>query len=146
MTLPLDERFSTTLHGLAHLWRLELDRRLKDFGLGRAGWQAISAIARAPEPMSQIEVSNLLGVEGATMVSTLDRLEGAGFVKRIPSPTDRRVKHVALTDAGQALYGELKTIAAQYRQELLADVSEDDLELVTRVLERLKNTIERPHR
>ncbi|MGC3965635.1 MAG: MarR family transcriptional regulator [Rhodocyclaceae bacterium] len=143
MTLPLDERFSTTLHGLAHLWRLELDRRLKDFGLGRAGWQAISAIARADTPMSQIEISNNLGVEGATMVSTLDRLEAAGFVLRVPSQTDRRVKHVTLTDKGHEMFGVLKTVAAQYRKELLLDISEDDLERVTQVLERLKASIER---
>ena len=43
--LPLDERFSKALHHSARVWRQTLDRRLKDLGMGQAGWLTIACAA-----------------------------------------------------------------------------------------------------
>jgi len=40
------------------------------------------------------------------MVSMVDRLVKSGFAIREPSLTDRRVKRVGLTDAGNKLYAK----------------------------------------
>ena len=42
----------------------------------------------------------LRGLDKTTMVVTIDELEKAGLAERRPSPTDRRARIIAVTDAG----------------------------------------------
>ncbi|MBB5200650.1 hypothetical protein HNR39_002492 [Glaciimonas immobilis] len=39
----------------ARAWRQALDRRLKDLGVGQAGWMAIAVIAKAAQPMGIVK-------------------------------------------------------------------------------------------
>jgi DNA-binding MarR family transcriptional regulator len=48
-----------------------------------------------------------LGVVVSTFSRTLDRLEGAGWVRRAPSTTSRREVTVSITDPGRALVREV---------------------------------------
>src|SRR6202166_1131225 len=105
----LEERFSGALHNASRAWRQALDRRLKYLGVSQASWMTIAVAAKARAPLSQSELADRLGVEGATMVAMVDRLVKAGLVVREPSTTDRRVKRVALTQAGNLLYDQLRT-------------------------------------
>lgn len=134
----IEERFSMALHSTARSWRQALDRRLKDLGVGQAGWMAIAVIAKAVQPMSQTELANSLGVEDPTMVSMIDRLAKAGFIVRVPSETDRRVKLIELTESGMQLYGKVKTEADAFRAEFLAQIDPHKLLVATEVLETLQ--------
>src|SRR5271170_5979307 len=116
----LEERFADALHSTARAWRQVVDRRLKSLGLSQASWMTIAVAAKARAPLSQSELADRLGVEGATMVAMVDRLVKAGLVVREASKTDRRVKRVVLTDAGNVLYEKVRTEAAAFRKELLA--------------------------
>jgi MarR family transcriptional regulator for hemolysin len=140
----LQERFTTALHNSARSWRLALDRRLKHLGVSQASWLTIAVVARASSPLSQSELADRLGVEGATMVAMIDRLVRAGFVLRVPSSTDRRVKKVALTENGTRLYGNLKSEADTFRRELLAAVDAQRLRIATELLEQLQAILDRP--
>ncbi len=138
----IDERFSAALHTTARAWRQALDRRIKFLGLSQASWLTIAVVARAKWPLSQSELADQLAVEGATMVAMIDRLVKAGLVVREPSHTDRRVKHVLLTDAGLQLYGQVKTEAENFRRELLAHIDSDRLRIATELLEQLQGIVE----
>ena len=136
------ERFSYALHNTARIWRLALDRRMKDLGISQAGWLAIAYIAKASGPMSQSELAGLVQVEAATMVSTLDRLERASLVIRVASDTDRRVKHLKLTPEGQAIYEKVRGRATEMREEMLAGIDTEKLAAATDILEQLQKLIE----
>ena len=137
-----EERFSRALHGSARLWRLALDKRLKHLGIGQSGWMTIAMIAKADAPMSQRALADLVGVEGPSMVSMLDRLERDGFVSRAPSPNDRRVKLAHLTEAGRTVYAEVRKEAEAFRTGLLADVDPALLDAAAALLESLRVRIE----
>jgi len=138
----LQERFSGALHNTSRAWRQALDRRLKYLGLSQASWMTIAVAAKAREPLSQSELADRLAVEGATMVAMVDRLVKAGLVNREPSTTDRRVKRIVLTEAGNLLYGKVLTEAAAFRKELLADLDPKKLLIATEFLEGLQGIIE----
>jgi MarR family transcriptional regulator, transcriptional regulator for hemolysin len=140
----LDERFSDALHNTARAWRLAVDHRLKYLGLSQASWMTIAVIARAGTSLSQSEIANRLAVEGATMVSMIDRLVKSGFAVREPSQIDRRIKHVRLTEAGNTLYMKVLSEAAAVRQQLLANVDRVKLSHATEVLEELRKILEAP--
>jgi MarR family transcriptional regulator, transcriptional regulator for hemolysin len=134
----LDERFSTALHSTARAWRLAMDRRLKGLGVSQAGWMTIAMVAKAQRPLSQSDLAERLGVEGATMVSMIDRLVKAGLARREPSTEDRRVKRVLLTEAGNRVFEQVKTAAAALRKELVAGIPPKKLESATELLEQLQ--------
>jgi MarR family transcriptional regulator for hemolysin len=138
----LDERFSSALHNTSRAWRQALDRRLKYLGLSQASWMTIAVAAKAAAPLSQSELADRLAVEGATMVSMVDRLMKAGLVDREPSKTDRRVKRIVLTNAGSLLYAKVRAEATAFRRELLADVDSKKLLAATEFLEGLQGIID----
>jgi MarR family transcriptional regulator for hemolysin len=139
----LDERFADALHGTARAWRQAVDRRLKSLGLSQASWMTIAVAAKARTPLSQSELADKLGVEGATMVAMVDRLAKAGFVARQPSKTDRRINRVVVTEAGSRLFDTVRTEAAAVRKELLAHIDPKKLALATELLETLQGLIEK---
>jgi MarR family transcriptional regulator for hemolysin len=136
------ERFSRALHGSARLWRLALDKRLKHLGIGQSGWMTIAMIAKADAPMSQRALADLVGVEGPSMVSMLDRLERDGFVTRAPCPKDRRVKLAHLTEAGHTVFAEVRKEGEAFRTGLLAEVDPALLDAAATLLESLRVRIE----
>ncbi len=138
----LAERFSGALHNTSRAWRQALDRRLKYLGVSQASWMTIAMAAKARAPLSQSELADRLGVEGATMVAMVDRLVKAKLVVRVPSTTDRRVNRVVLTDAGTVLYGKVLAEAAAFRKELLADLDPKRLLVATELLEGLQGAID----
>jgi MarR family transcriptional regulator for hemolysin len=140
--MDLEERFSGALHNTSRAWRRALDRRLKFLGMSQASWMTIAAAAKAPEPLSQSELADRLAVEGATMVSMVDRLVKAGLVIREPSDTDRRIKRVVLTQSGMVLYSKVVEEAAAFRKELLAHADLNNLLAATELLEALQSVIE----
>jgi len=138
----LDERFSAALHNCARGWRLVLDRRLKDLGMSQASWMTVAMASKAAQPLSQTELARRVGVEDATMVAMIDRLVKAGLVVREPSSTDRRVKLVVVTRAGEKLYAKVQAEGAAVRHELLAGLDAAQLRNATELLERLLTMIE----
>jgi MarR family transcriptional regulator for hemolysin len=138
----LEERFANALHSTARAWRQTVDRRLKYLGVSQASWMTIAVAAKARWPLSQSELADRLAVEGATMVAMVDRLVKAGLVVREPSTTDRRIKHVVITEAGHRLYDTVKTEAAAVRKDLLASIEPKKLGVATDVLEALQGMLE----
>jgi len=124
----LQERFSTALHNTARAWRQAVDRRLKFLGVSQASWMTIAVAAKAESPLSQSELA--------------DRLVKAGLVLRVASTTDRRVKRVVLTEAGNRLYDKVRAEAAAFRHELLANVDPGQLSAATELLEKLHDILQ----
>lgn len=61
------------------------------------------ALLQLATPLPMNELASLLGCDNSNVTGLIDRLEARDLVARQPSPYDRRVKHVVLTDAGQEL-------------------------------------------
>jgi MarR family transcriptional regulator, transcriptional regulator for hemolysin len=138
----LHERFSSALHSASRAWRQALDRRLKYLGVSQASWMTIAVAAKARAPLSQSELADRLAVEGATMVAMVDRLVKAGLAIREPSTTDRRIKRVVLTQAGNLLFDKVRAEAAAFRKELLANIDPKALLAATELLEGLDGIID----
>jgi MarR family transcriptional regulator for hemolysin len=139
----LEERFADVLHGTARTWRQAIDRRLKHLGMSQASWMTMAVASKALTPLSQSELADRLGVEGATMVAMVDRLAKAGFIVRQSCPRDRRINRVVLTEAGYRLVQTVQHETAAVRRELLATIDPAKLAIATELLEILQEAIER---
>jgi DNA-binding MarR family transcriptional regulator len=59
------------------------------------------------QPRAMGEVAQLMHCDNSNMTGIVDRLEERGLVQRTAASGDRRVKLIALTDAGEKLRDEL---------------------------------------
>jgi DNA-binding MarR family transcriptional regulator len=89
-------------------------------GISLADLYAVRVLARQGEvPISRY--GDELGVPRSTITNLVDRLERAGLVERLPSPTDRRITLVRLAPAGQkAVEGAVVLRDSEVAARLLA--------------------------
>jgi len=119
--------------------RLEtVSHEIEAMGLSRVMAQFLGAICQsAPGPTNQL--ATRFGVDPAWVTDIVDRLEARGEVVRRPSPTDRRVKILEVTEAGRETFRRLEVMFATPPLELL-DTPREDLLALVRIAERLGDT------
>jgi DNA-binding MarR family transcriptional regulator len=71
------------------------------------------------------------------MVVTVDELEKAGLAERRPSPTDRRARIIAVTDAGKALAEEGDALVEGIHASVLDSLPPEEREVFAGALARL---------
>ena len=129
------EDFAHLLHMTAHDWRTALDRRLRPLGLSRATWMLLAFVRKLDGP-NQTQLADRLGLEGASVVRLVDRLEREGYVERRPG-ADRRVRTIHTTAKGEALAAEILRVAGEMRNELFRDIGADEIGAAHALLSRL---------
>jgi DNA-binding MarR family transcriptional regulator len=66
--------------------------------------------------VSQASLAATLGMDRATMMSVIDRLDNRGFVNRRRSTADRRRQELSLTPAGQSILRKVKARIAVHER------------------------------
>ena len=61
-------------------------------------------------PMRMSDMAARMTCDASYITSVVDRLEETGLAERRTSPTDRRVKEIALTPSGERVAGEVRRI------------------------------------
>lgn len=114
----LDRSFGFLLHDVSRLLRIEYNRRVRHLGLTRSQWRVIAHLSRN-EGSTQTFLADILEIENATLARLLDRLEADGWIERRPSPTDRRAKHLYLTEKPAAIIDAMFRISSQLQRDTL---------------------------
>jgi len=68
----------------------------------------------------------------------VDRMDAAGYVQRVPCPTDRRVLYATVTDAGRAKLDEAATVVAANLRTVFAGFSAEERSTLDALLDRLR--------
>jgi DNA-binding MarR family transcriptional regulator len=68
----------------------------------------------------------------------VDRMEAAGYVARLPCPTDRRVAYAAITKAGRRKLAEASEVHAANLRETFEGFSDREIAVLDRLLDRLR--------
>ena len=113
---------------LPHLWRSILDRRLAPLGLTQTRWVTLYHLWKLGEGNPQCDLARAIGVEAPSLVRTLGQLEAQGLVERRACDDDRRSKRLSLTPAAIPLLEQIDSVVLAARQEMLAGLSEQDLD------------------
>jgi MarR family transcriptional regulator for hemolysin len=89
-------------------------------------------------------MAEAMGITGATLTHHLNALESQGLVRRWRESSNRRVQRAELTDAGKALFDELREVAIRHDQRLRSRMTDDEAELLRELLDRLQAGLEDP--
>lgn len=136
----MDEQFAESVHMLAHAWRTELDRRLRPLGFSHSRWLLLLHLSRNDGCTHQ-QLAQHMGIEAPTLVKLVDHLEKEGLLRRCVSKTDRRVKHLYLSDAGKQVVVDIRSNAAELRKDILSDTSKEELQITYAVLQRIRERL-----
>jgi len=139
-TRSWDLRLGYLIHDVSRLRRVCFDRELAPLGITRSQWWVLAFISRN-DGLPQTQLANQLDVGKVALGSLIDRLQGAGFVDRMPDPKDRRVKRVFLTDKARQLITDIVPVNDMFNAKILDGISHEDLELAAQTLYRMKQNL-----
>jgi MarR family transcriptional regulator, organic hydroperoxide resistance regulator len=80
------------------------------------------------------ELSNKIHLAFSTTTDLVDRMERNEIVKRVKDSKDKRVVRIHLLEKGEQIIKEVVKKRQQYLGEVLTNVSEEDIEQLSRVL------------
>jgi len=116
-----------------------VNRMLRESNLGDIS-VAYFAVLQALWENDGLSISDLgerAQLEKSTMTSLIDRMEGAGLVRREDHPTDRRAYKICLTARGKELEEKLDQVANRAYQYLTRGIPEKDLQKSIEVCKKL---------
>ena len=90
---------------------------------------------KGKQPLQQIGNKILLASGSITYV--VDKLEGRGYVKRVSSPTDRRVTYAEVSEKGTKFMDEIFPRHEKQLESLMGALSEDEKLQVIELLKKL---------
>lgn len=117
------------------LWR-DFNRNVAE-GYVRPGIFSALLLAMANPGIAQIEIANQLGIDKASVVSLVDRMEDAGWVTRQRSTEDRRRQGIYLTPAGAKACRALKKEMIDHERKFVSRYTDQELRTLIALLRRL---------
>lgn len=98
-------------------------------GLTHPQYVVLATVAAYPFAPSITEVKSSLFMirSAANMTQLVDQLEKRGLLRRIPSPTDRRVSLLEITDPGRQTLADVDQLYVQTMQDICRDYSDEDM-------------------
>lgn len=133
-------RFGFLIHDVSRLRRIVVDRALKPLGLTRSQWWVLAFLSRR-DGMTQTALAADLDLTKVAIGGLIDRMETVGFVERRSDERDARARRVYLTRAGLKLVSTIRESVDAVEAEILATVTEDELDAASLVLLKIKSRL-----
>ncbi|MGB2875613.1 MAG: MarR family transcriptional regulator [Gaiellaceae bacterium] len=133
------------INGLNRRLHRMLDETLAEFGLTTGEWKVLNHLrfAGPPYQRSAGQLTKRAELSSGAMTNRLDRLEQAGFVRRLPDPSDRRGVLVELTEAGRQAWEDALRAGAANEALVAAALTKDEKLQLNALLRRLMLEFER---
>lgn len=126
MKRDFTQRFGFLVNDVAKLYGELFDRLARErIGLSRAQCRLLGALAMHGDerPMSQIELAHRLGLSAMGVAGLCDRMAVAGWIRREPSASDRRVNEVHLEPSAEQALDAALTIGDGLHAQALAGLT-----------------------
>ena len=122
----------------------EVRRRLRaSFDVTLPRFDLMAQLDRAPKGMTLGELSQRMMVSNGNVTGLVERLVEQGLIDRRPSEKDRRAQIVTLTAEGRRFFRAMARANGGWIGEMLAELSQTDIETLLRLLGRTKASARR---
>jgi DNA-binding MarR family transcriptional regulator len=126
----------------ARLFRTVFARRVRELGLTRAQWLALTRVNRRPG-VSQSELADMMEIEKAPAGRIVDRLQQKGWIERRAEPLDRRVNRIYLTAQGARVHAAIAPLADATVRDALSGLSEGEQTRLVALMGKVKAQLTR---
>lgn len=120
----------------------QLGRSLeRECGISHSSFEVLLRVSRADGGrVSMSALAQQVALTSGGITRLLDRLIDAGYVTRVPCPSDRRVQFAALTDEGRRKLADARRVHAGNLRRLFDGFSERELQVLDELLDRLRTS------
>lgn len=118
-----------------------LEKRLNHYNITRSQWIALCYI-KNNNMITQKQLADKMSLKEPSVVRLLDKMELYGWVNRISSNDDKRMKFLALTDSGKEIETAMLDVAEKFKSDVLNGISPEDLDVFKATLNKMLINIE----
>lgn len=115
-------------------------RRLKGTDVTRIQWIAMYYLNKYKE-MKQVQLATMMNLKPSTVTRLLDRMENNGLSERYTNPDSKREIIIKLTEKGNKKIEKLLPYGDKFNNDLVKDISQDELEIFQRVMDKMLDNI-----
>ena len=133
---PAEIPIGVLVSATAKLLTREFDAALAAVGGSRPTWLVLLSL-KTEGHRTQGELAHAVGIRQPTLSHHLDGLERDGLVRRERTADNRRVQHVTVTEAGEALFLRLRRAAGAFDGRLRAGLDDAEVAELRRLLAQL---------
>lgn len=130
----------TGMASIAIARRLQKNFRQAGLDISVEQWSVLYHLWKE-DGLSQQELCVRSFRDKPSITRLIDNMEKQGLVKRMPSPTDRRINLVMLTDISRQLKDSTTELANTTMNEGLDGVTKDEIETVKKVLQQVYDNL-----
>ncbi|VVC05396.1 Transcriptional regulator SlyA [uncultured archaeon] len=129
------------VNAAAKTFQKALDSELrKNVGVTISQWRVV-AILILHTGLTQKEIADKVGIEGATLVPVIDKMEKEGLLKRRPDSKDRRVNRIYITPKADSLWNSMTECALRIRKVSTRDISEGQIKTTLETLRKISKNL-----
>lgn len=118
-----------------------LEKRLNHYNITRSQWIALYYI-KNNNMITQKQLADKMSLKEPSVVRLLDKMELYGWVNRISSNDDKRMKFLVLTDNGKEIETAMLDVAEKFKSDVLYGISLKDLDVFKATLNKMLINIE----
>ena len=112
----------------------------KNVGVTLGQWRVVVTLVMYPG-ITQKEIADKVGIESATLVPVIDKMENDDLLVRKPDAKDRRVNRIYLTSRSDKLLESMLECAIKIRKFSTKEVSENDLQTTMETLRKISQNL-----
>jgi len=128
---------NTTAKSFQKSFEIELRRKV---GVTLSQWRVVGSLVLQPG-LTQKEIADKMGIEGATLVPVIDKMENEGLLKRKPDLTDRRVNRIFLTQKADSLWESMTDCALKIRKSSTKNIPDGDIQITIETLRKISQNL-----
>jgi DNA-binding MarR family transcriptional regulator len=110
-------------------------------GLSSTDHKCLDLAVQAERPLTAGQIAEMSGLSTGAVTGVIDRLERAGFVRRVRDPHDRRKVLVEVSRGSLARYGDVFEGLAAALEGTVADYTPEELAAIERYLASMVETM-----
>lgn len=90
----------------------------------------------------QKDIEHIFEIRRSTVSELLNTMEKNGFIKRVDSDRESKLKQIVLDTDGTLLVKEFKTHIKEIHNQIIKNISKEDLEIFSNVIKKIKENVE----
>lgn len=131
---------------LDHVFARNLEAGVRAEGVDEVtlmhGWIMRYLCENKGKDIFQKDIEKHCAVGRSTVTNVVKLMEKKGLIRRESVPNDARLKKVVLTEKGEKSHQTVETLITDINNQMVAGISDEDLETFLRVAKALRKNIE----
>ena len=113
---------------------------LKQYALSIQQYQVLRSLRElVGEPANLLTLQAEMVSKNSNTTRLVEKLRLKGLISRIQSEENRRMVEIRITESGLNLLAEIDNVHSEFKNDIVAGLSEDEILMLNKLLEKIRN-------